>query len=99
MAIKRKNSENTEDAKVTLNIVVKRAKDLEKVILFDAEINGIMIYGMSYRSGTKNGRDWALVDFPSRKGNDGKYYNWCYVQLDEADIENIEKQIEALIQA
>ena len=97
MAINRKSSAKTEDAKVTLNIVVKRAKDLEKVIMFDAEINGIMIYGMSYRTGTKDGRDWTLVDFPSRKENDGKYYHYCYVKLDTADVENIEKQIEALI--
>ena len=97
MAINRKSSAKAEEEKVTLNIVVKRAKDLEKVIMFDAEINGVMIYGMSYRTGTKNGRDWTLVDFPSRKGNDGKYYHHCYAKLDTKDVENIEKQIEALI--
>ena len=97
MGINRKGSAKTEEGKVTLNIVVKRAKDLEKVIMFDAEINGIMIYGMSYRSGEKDGKEWTLVDFPARKGNDGKYYHHCYAKLEAADIENIEKQIEALI--
>ena len=97
MAIQKK-AQKSEESKVTYNIKVTRAKELENCIMFDMEVNGILIYGMCYRSGkTKEGKDYTLVSFPSRKGNDGKYYNHCWFRIDDAMITDIEKQIEALI--
>lgn len=97
MAIQKK-AQKSEETKVTYNFEVKRAKDLDKVIMFDWEVNGIMIYGMAYRTGkTKEGKDYTLVSFPSRKGSDDKYYNHCWFKISEEMIAEIEKQIEALI--
>lgn len=93
-----KSKKQDETAKVTYNFEVKRAKDLDKVIMFDWEVNGIMIYGMAYRTGkTKEGKDYTLVSFPSRKGNDDKYYNHCWFKITDEMLGEIEKQIEALI--
>lgn len=97
MAINKKSAQSAE-TKVTYNIKVTRAKELENVIMFDMEANGVMIYGMAYRSGkTKEGKDYTLVSFPSRKGNDGKYYNHVWFKITDEMLSDIEKQIEALI--
>lgn len=104
MAMNR-NKKKEEAAAVALQISVKRAKDFTKegsdgcTIAFDMEVNGVTIYGCWYREGKdKNGKDYQLVSFPSRKdAESNKYYNWAYVKLSDEDIENISKQIENLI--
>lgn len=90
-------SEKKVEAK--LQIEVKRAKELKNVIMFDMEINGIMIYGCSYRElERKDGSgSFVKIGFPSRKGSDDNYYNHVYVKLSDTDIDVIEKGIEALI--
>lgn len=104
MAInKGKKKEEAKEVKA-LDIQVKRAKDFTKEgvegcsIAFDMEVNGVTIYGCWYREGKdKKKEDYALVSFPSRKADDGKYYNWAYVKLSDADVDNISKQIEDLL--
>ena len=99
MAIKKGDNKNDKKAEAKLQIEVKRAKELENVIMFDMEINGIMIYGCSYRElERKDGSgSFVKIGFPSRKGSDGNYYNHVYVKLSDDDIDAIEKGIEALI--
>lgn len=104
MAIK-KNAKKAEESKEVkqLEITVKRAKDFsddEKTsIAVDLEVNGVTIYNCWYREGKKkDGSDYALIAFPSRKDEKtDKYYNYAYVKLSDADIENIAAQIEQLI--
>ena len=97
MAIQKK-AQKSEETKVTYNIEVTRAKELDNFIMFDMNVNGIIIYGMCYRSGTsKEGKEYTLVSFPRRKGNDGNYYNHCWFKIDADMLADIEKQIEALI--
>jgi len=103
MAIKKKT-----ETKVTKNqeqeqavdhaISVTRAKELENVIMFDMEINGIKVYGMNYKTMQRqDGTEFAAIGWPSRKGNDGKWYTHCWCKLSDKDVESIEKGIEALI--
>lgn len=87
-----------------LAIEVVRAHDLTKDgqegcnIAVDLKINGVTIYGCFYREGKdKNGKDYQLVSFPSHKGNDGKYYNYAYVKLQQSDIDFISSEIEKLL--
>ena len=40
---------------------------------------------------------FVKIDFPSRKGSDGKYYSHAWFKIEDAMIGDIEKQIEALI--
>ena len=105
MAISKKNTKKaTEEKKQEViqdnKIEVTSAKELENVIMFDALINGVKIYGMSYREVEKKDGSgtFAAIDFPSRKGNDGKWYAHAWVKLSDKDVDVIERGIEALIQ-
>ena len=75
------------------SVQVIRAKEYKNTIFFDVEINGVKIYGCRYVEG-KNG---DFVSFPSYKGSDGKYYNHCYIELDEAMVALIDEQIDKLL--
>lgn len=101
MAINKKAKAEAEKT-AELQIEVTRTKDFSDdkgtCIAFDMTVNGVTIYGNYYREGTdKKGSDYAMVAFPSRKGSDGKYYKHAFVKLSDADIDNISKQIEALL--
>ena len=91
MAIAKKAKAEAEKS-ANLNIEVSRVKDFS-----DEKVNGVTIYGCYYREGVKDGKDYSMVAFPSRKSSDGKYYKHAYVKLSDADIDNISKQIEALL--
>lgn len=99
MAIKK--AAKAEDKKATAyNVEVKRAKELENgTIMFDMEVNGVMVYGCSYKVLTRkdNGEEFAKVGFPSRKGSDDRWYNIVYFKIDDDIIERIEKGIEAVL--
>lgn len=99
MAINKKKADT--ENKVSYSIVVKRAKDLGegKPIMFDMEVNGVMIYGCSYRvlSRKDGSGDFAKIGFPSRKASDGNYYNEAYFKITDAEIDKIEKGIESLL--
>ena len=99
MAINKKNTENKKEDAAKLNIEVTRAKDLKdkNVIMFDMVVNGVTIYGCSYKEINFKDKEGSFVKigFPSRKGADDKYYNHCYVKLSDEDITNIERGIEA----
>lgn len=80
--------------KDSLDITVKRAIEFKTGdIAVDFEVNGVMIYGAVL----KDGRNGKFISFPSRKGTDGKYYTYVWVNLDESDIKDIEKQANKLI--
>ena len=105
MAISKKNTKKaTEEKKQEViqdnKIEVTRVKELENVIMFDVLINGVKIYGMSYREVEKKDGSgtFAAIDFPSRKGNDGKGYAHAWVKLSDRDVDTIERGIEALLQ-
>ena len=105
MAInKNKKQEVQAEESKALDIEVKRAKDFTRegvdgcTIAFDMVVNGVTIYGCWYREGkNKKKEDYTMVSFPSRKSDDGQFYNWAYVKLSDTDIENISKQIENLL--
>ena len=83
-------------------IKVLRAHDMSGeegvCIAFDAEVNGVCIYGCFWREGVdKNGKDYEMVSFPSHKGKNGKYYKYAYVNFSDADKDAIQKGIESVI--
>lgn len=100
MAISKKAKAEAEKS-AALKIEVSRVKDFsdEKgtCIAFDMQVNDVTIYGCYYREGQKDGKDYSMVAFPSRKASDGKYYKHAFVKLSDDDIDNISKQIEALL--
>lgn len=91
----RKTSKATEN-ETKYDIKVKRATECKSGdVAFDMIVNGVTIYGCFLTEG----RNGNFVAFPSRKGNDGKYYNIAYFPVSEETLEVIESQIEKLLES
>ena len=82
-----------EDVNVKIDAKVTRANQVNDVVFFDVEINGVTIYGCKVVEG-KNG---DFVSFPSHKGKDGKYYNHAWIKLDDDSTAAIVKQVEEML--
>ena len=93
MKVNTKANNNINDKKDTKIIVVKRAKEFDWGISFDMIVNDVTIYGCKLIS---NKVHETFVAFPSRKGTDGKYYNYAFVALTDEDTQNIIAQIEKM---
>ena len=90
----RRNKENAEEKQtVVSDLKVLRAKEYKGTTFLDLEVNGVKIYGCRYVEG-KNG---DFISFPSYKAKDGKYYNYAYVDLDEAMVSLIDEQLDKLL--
>lgn len=63
---------------------------------FNAIVNGISIYGMTYRTiNDRNGKgEVSFIGFPARKGSNEKYYNHVWFKISEEDIPRFEKLID-----
>ena len=59
-------------------------------VVFDADLNGISIYGLRVVEGSKG----DFISFPARQGKDGKYYNHVWMKLTDADTKEIISQVE-----
>lgn len=101
MAINMGDKSKKNEEIVKHDIKVTRAKKLDdkNVIMFDMEVNGISIYGCSYRTlERKDGSgEFGKVGFPSHKASDDKYYSYCWFKISDDDMDIIENGIEALI--
>ena len=67
-------------------------------ISFDAVVNGINLYSLTYINENPEKKiEKPFISFPSRKGSDEKYYNFCYFKITDELLGEIEKQIEAIL--
>ena len=89
----------SETKKANVKVTVLRAIEFESGdVGFDADVNGITVYNMVYHEGkTKAGDDYSRINFPQRKGNDDKYYNFVYFPISDDLKADIVKQLEELI--
>lgn len=62
-------------------------------VLFDLELNGVRIYGLSVVEG-KNG---DFISFPQRKGKDGKYYSIAWAKFSDEDSADILAEVEKVL--
>ena len=70
-----------------INYNIKRAIECKNgAILFDLELNGVCIYGCHIAE-SRDGNEF--IGFPSRKGNDDKYYYVAWAPLSEDDTADI----------
>ena len=95
-----KGSTKTNETTQTYDVKVTRAKEVkEGQVVFDMVVNGITIYGCWYREGKskKDNKDYAMISFPSHKGNDDKYYNHVWFKIDEAIQGEIVAQLQKLV--
>ena len=81
------------DVNVEVNAKVTRANQVDDLVFFDVEINGVTIYGCKVVEG-KNG---DFISFPSHKGKDGKYYNHVYIKLSDEQSKDIIEQVEKML--
>ena len=81
------------DVNVEVNAKVVRANQVDDLVFFDLEINGVTIYGCKVIEG-KNG---DFISFPSHKGKDGKYYNHAYIKLTDEQAKDIISQVENML--
>ena len=95
MAIKKK----TENQEQEFKVEVTRAHEFKSGdISFDVKVNGINLYGLTYiNEDPERNIKKPFISFPSRKGSNGKYYNYCFFKIDDALQADIEKQIEGLL--
>lgn len=96
-AAKTAKKEKEDAPQIEYNVEVTRAKSFDNGISIDMVCNGVKIYGAWYRTyeDRKNpGDEKAFIGFPSRQGNDGKYYQHCWFPISEDLLQDIEKQIE-----
>lgn len=96
---KKENGSNTNNAPSFEKLVsfeVLRAKEFTREDgqtwhAADVKINGVTIYGcraVTYRDRETN-QEKDFLGFPERKGADGKYYKWAYVNLSAEDQQKI----------
>ena len=88
-----------ESKKVDYDIQVKdvrefkpTSKKITNSVGFTMIVNGITIYGCIFNEGHNDKGDWSAINFPSRAGKDGKYYNhvWFPISSDmREDIRNM----------
>lgn len=95
----KKSTENTAATAtrepVEIDIKVTRANSYtDTKTFFDAEIGPVKLYGLTFIEGTKNG---DFIAMPSRKGSDGKYYDYFWFPQDKEFTAGVKKQIEALL--
>ena len=97
-----KKAENKTEEKVVYTVECTRAKEIkEGCVAFDAKVNGVSIYGLFYREGVKDGKEYSFISFPAEKGKDKdgneKYFNRVFFPIDEKLKDNIVGQLEKLI--
>lgn len=92
-------AQEKQEKELSYDIKVTRAHELENCVMFDMDVNGVMIYGCNYRTlERKDGSgEFVKIGFPSRKGSDGKYYSQAYFKVTDEIAEDIEAQIDKLI--
>ena len=81
-------------------IKVTRAHQFDNSISFDVTLYGtVTIYGCTYRTykPKDSEEEKGIIDFPSKKGKDDKWYKHAYLFVTDEMLASIESQIEALI--
>lgn len=81
-------------------IKVTRVHQFDNSISFDVTLYGtVTIYGCTYRTykPKDSEEEKGIIDFPSKKGKDDKWYKHAYFFVTDEMLASIESQIEALI--
>lgn len=88
-------SKSTKEVKTFTDVKVSNVHDFGNgQIAFTAVFDDVVtIYNMRYVEGVRDGREYAFVGFPERKGTDGKYYKIVYTAISEDLQTQIVEQI------
>lgn len=81
------NKNNTKENNKNLDIEVQAVRFVRQFddgnVSFSLLVNGVWISNMAIINSDKAKDGW-FISFPSRKGQDGKYYNYAYFFIDDA---------------
>lgn len=77
--------------------VIRAREGKGSVVYFDAEINGLTVYGMKVVPLKDGSGDF--VSFPSYKGNDGKFYNVVYASFRDDTARSILDAVQEALDA
>lgn len=99
MAINKKKAEAKKAAE-NHSIKILRVHEFKSGdIGFDAEVNGIKLYDLTYvDTGDNRKNEKPFISFASRQGSDKKWYNLFWFEVTDSDFNTIEKQIEEMIE-
>lgn len=92
--MKKKETQSKETVEVR-EFEVKNVNQYKDTVFFNLIINGVTIYGCR----VVEGQNGDFIAFPSKKGNDGKYYNHAYVALSDDDSKKILEEVEKKLNA
>lgn len=63
------------EVKSNFTVKVTRCQAIkEGAYVLDITVNDVNIYGIWYREGVKDGKEYSFFSFPSYKGKDGRYH-------------------------
>lgn len=103
------NKETKKDAanKVEYNVTVDaaRATKNDQIVMIDLDVNGVKIKScmlkeiICQKDGNvhKKGDICYVLNFPSEKADNGKYYNRVWFPTSQALLDNILNQVQALL--
>ena len=96
-----------DSAKVEYVVKVDAARSTknDNIVMVDLDINGVKVKSCMLKEIEctkdgdvhKKGDICYVVNFPSEKGKDGKWYNKVWCPLSNDHIEDIVKQVESLL--
>ena len=91
MAFSKKNSKKNVDYDEVHSFEILKATQFNWGVAFNMVLNGVTIYNCTVAE-TRDGKQF--ISFPSRKGNDGKWYSYVYFRFSDADLEAILEAVE-----
>ena len=77
--------------------ILRAAEIADNVVSFNIEVRGITIYSMILKKIKTADGDTDIINFPSVKGKDGKYYKEVYFPIDQALKESIINKVTGLL--
>lgn len=102
-----KKEEKTEGSKVSYEVKVDAARTTknEAIVMVDLDINGVKIKSCMLKEIVckkdgdvhKKGDICYVINFPSEKGENGKWYNKAWCPLSSENIDDIVEQTKSLL--
>ena len=99
------NEKKEEKRSYTVKVDAARATKNDNIVMVDLDINGVKIHSCMLKEiectkdGTahKKGDICYVVNFPSEKGKNDKWYNIVWCPLSNDNIDDIVKQVKSIL--
>ena len=100
-----KAEENAAKTEYVVKVLEVRTTEDDSAVMMDLDINGVQIKSCTLKEVVckkdgevhKKGDICYIVNFPSRKAKNNKYYNIVWCPLSNDHIEDIVKQVQSLL--